>query len=173
MAESTIASDQVINENVPPPTRAGTVDAEDSSLCDFDPAIVEMTPKPAIQKARVRKNDELSFVVGFEFPVWMSYSQVSGNRRIRTFMKTLKPSQWKEFIAQREGRRLQAVSLDYSPYSGHMELKEVLHMKKWDGQWMFEIRATHLVLDDEGVWGMGLVDDAAEFPNGGHADVVD
>ncbi|KAI1313285.1 hypothetical protein F5Y03DRAFT_160641 [Xylaria venustula] len=173
--ESTIASDYVVKENVPPPTRAGTVDAEDRSLCDFDPALVEMTPKPTIKKARVRESNKLSFVVGFGSPVWVSYGQVRGSRRIRTFMKALKPSQWKEFIAGREGRRLQPASLDYSPYGGQMEVKEVLHMKKWDGQWMFEIRATDLVLDDEGVYGMGIVDDAAEFlhANGGDADVVD
>ena len=30
-----------------------------------------------------------------------------------------------------------------------MEVKEILHMKICDGQWVFKIRGTDLVLDDE------------------------
>lgn len=90
-------------------------------------------------------------------------------------MKALKQSQWKEFLTEQEGRRLQPASLDYGPYGSRMEVKEVLHIMLWNGQWMFEIRAAHLELDYEGVCGMGLVDNAADFlhANGGDAGVVD
>jgi len=123
----------------------------------------------------VGENDELSFVVGFGGLVWVSYSQVRCNRRVQTFMKALKQSQWKEFLTEQEGRRLQPASLDNGPYGSQMEVKEVLHIMLWNGQWMFEIRAAHLVLDYEGVCGMGLVDNAADFlhANGGDAGVVD
>lgn len=173
---STIADDDPDQENIPPSTPASKADSEDRPLCDFGPALVAITPpKLTIKQTRVGENDELSFVVGFGGLVWVSYSQVRCNRRVQTFMKALKQSQWKEFLTEQEGRRLQPASLDYGPYGSQMEVKEVLHIMLWNGQWMFEIRAAHLVLDYEGVCGMGLVDNAADFlhANGGDAGVVD
>lgn len=109
-------------------TPASKEDAEDRPLCDFGPALVAITlPKPTI-KQRVGKNNKLSFIVKFRGLMWVSYSHVRCNRRVQTFMETLKRSQWKEFLTEREGQRLQPACLDYGLYGSQMKVKKVLHI---------------------------------------------
>lgn len=172
--EGTIADDHAVKENIrpPPPSPAGTVDSNttlEHHPLELDRALLQIAPKPTITEARVRKNGVLVFVAGFKSPVWVLYDQVRDNDNVRAFLKILRRSQWKAFVMEREKRRREPAFLGCGSFGKQMEVK------RWDGQWMFKVKATGLLLDEEGVRRMGLVDDAAEFlyQNSGEAQVVD
>lgn len=178
--ESTCASDHGVKENiVPHPTRESTVDADTTQgytldKHKFNSALVQITPKPTITKAKVRKNDELSFIVSVKSPVWVSYSLVRDDHCVKAFLKTFGRSKWKRFVMNQETRRRKSASLGYGPYGEQMEIEKVFQMKRWDDRWIHEIIATGLELDLDRVHRIGLVDDAVEFlyENGGDAHVL-
>ncbi|KAK0656665.1 hypothetical protein B0T16DRAFT_452211 [Cercophora newfieldiana] len=142
---------------------------------ELDLSLSRMAPKPTIIAAQVTKKDRLLFAAGYESPVWVSFSQVKDDQHVQAFMEALKPPEWRKVLTDRERRRREPAALGYGPRGGQMEVKEVFQMKIWHGQWMFEIAATSLVLDVEGVRTMGLIDEAVEIlqKNGGDADLLD
>ncbi len=65
--------------------------------------------------------------------------------------------------SKRMARDSEPAFLGCGSFGKQMKVKRVLQMKRWDGQWMFKVKVTGVLLDEEGVCCMRLVDDAAEF----------
>ena len=63
----------------------------------------------------------------------------------------------------------------YGPYGEQIaQGQKVLQMKRWNGRWMFKIKATDFELCLEGLCRTGLVDDVVEIlhESGGDAHVL-
>ena len=112
-------------------------------------------------------------MISLDSPIWLHYEQAKDNYQAQFFLRKLTAFEWRDFILKRETRTIKAGSLkvgstelgslDLSISDEELDVKKVLQMKVWNGQWIFEVEAGTLEVDMSDVEAMGLVDDAVKF----------
>jgi hypothetical protein len=141
----------VDKENVPPSQALTTDDSATQEGPQDDTSSMKTSSKSAIKNVVVRE-DEFLCEVGLNALIWLHYEQVKDSYPVQLFLEKLTLFEWEKFFLERE-ETIEAGSLE-------LDICDHLQMKSWGRQWVFEVEAKTVGLNQRDVEVMGLVNDA-------------